>query len=253
MEQIVQQGPWLFDNLPLVWSKISVGKDPYTMPLDTIECWLQVYNLPFGFMTESMGILLGNHAGKLEKYDYENNYGSWRRYMWLRVAMKVQEPLVKCFEFVLEDGQSVIVKFRYEKPGNFCYVCRLIGHTESSCSKRFDRGFMEGDQNWGPYLRADYMGPVGDEMVNPWLHDNRRRGRQGGRARSPYANLNDIHRVFGRVKIGRDTTTRQFMFYKHAGPLYSSDEWILVNIASIHNIPDATQQAQTNARMSQTV
>lgn len=52
------------------------------------------------------------------------------------------------------------------------------------------------------------MGPVGDELMNPWLHDNRRRGRQGGMARSPYAVLNDIHRVFRRVKIGRDATTR---------------------------------------------
>lgn len=37
MEQNVQQGPWMFDNFPLIWSKVPVGKDPYTMPLDTIE------------------------------------------------------------------------------------------------------------------------------------------------------------------------------------------------------------------------
>lgn len=104
---------------------------------------VQVHNLPFGFMTESMGILLGNHVGKLEKYDFENNYGNWRRYMRLRVAMKVQEPLVKCFQFILEDRQPITVNFRYEKPGNLCYVCGLIGHTEAACSKRFERGFVE--------------------------------------------------------------------------------------------------------------
>lgn len=97
------------------------------------------------------------------------------------------------------------------------------------------------------------MGPVGDELMNPWLHDNRRRGRQGGMARAPFANLNDIHRVFERVKIGRDDTTRQLIFYKHAGPLYSSDEWIVVSTESIHNIPDAAQPVQTNVRMSQAV
>lgn len=129
MERIVQQGPWLFDNFPLMWSKISVGSDPYTMPLDTIECWVQVQNPPFGFMIESMGILLGNHVGRLVKYDYENNYGNWCSYMRLRVAMKVQEPLVKCFEFTLDGGQAITVNFRYEKPGNFCYVCGPIGHT----------------------------------------------------------------------------------------------------------------------------
>jgi len=32
MKQIVQQGPWMFDNFGLIWSKVLVGKDPYTMP-----------------------------------------------------------------------------------------------------------------------------------------------------------------------------------------------------------------------------
>jgi hypothetical protein len=47
------------------------------MPLDRIELWVQVHNLIFRFMTESMGILLENLVGKLEKYDYDNNYGNW--------------------------------------------------------------------------------------------------------------------------------------------------------------------------------
>jgi len=241
MEQIVQQGHWLFDNFPLVWSKIAVGKDPYTMPLDTIELWVQVHNLPFGFMTESMGILLGNHVGNLVKYDHQNNYGNWRRYMRLRVSLPVREPLKKCFDFVLEDGTGIRVNFQYEKPGNFCYVCGLIGHTEVSCEKRFKRGFVEGNQQWGPYLRADYNGLEREDNDNPWLHDGRRRGIQGGRNGTRADEGHNFHRVYGRVKIGRHTDTKELVFYKHIGALYDSDEWIRVNVESIGHIPDVAQ------------
>lgn len=82
------------------------------------------------------------------------------------------------------------------------------------------------------------MGLVGEEPENPWLHDNIRRADKGGREGSLYAHYNNLHRVYEKVKIARDVITRQLVFYKHVGRLYTSDEWIRVNIESINNIPD---------------
>lgn len=241
MEQAVQGGPWLFDNFPLIWRKISFAEDSYTMPLDHIEMWVQVHNLPFGFMTESMGILLGNHVGRLEKYDHENNYGNWRRFMKLRVAIPVNEPLKKSFEFVLTDGAAVTVNFRYEKLGNFCYVCGLLGHTEGYCQKRFEAGFVEGDNQWGPFLKAEFNGLAGRHDENPWLHDGRRRGRQGGRNGARINEGLNFHRVFGRVMIGRNPNTKELVFYKHIGTHYSSNEWVQFNVENVAVTPDAAQ------------
>jgi hypothetical protein len=238
VERVIQQGPWLFDSYPLIWSKVTDVKDPFTMPIDSIELWVQVHNLPFSFMTETMGILLGNHVGKLVKYDYENNYGNWRRYVRLRVSLPVKEPLKKSFEFVLEHGAAVRVNFRYEKPGNFCYECGLIGHTDGSGPKRFEKGFVEGQQQWGPYLRSDYIGPEGGVVENPWLHDGRNRGR---RTWARAAECSNLHRVFGRVRIGRDAVTRGLVFYRHIGALYDSNEWVRFNVESVGQTQDAAQ------------
>ena len=90
------------------------------------------------------------------------------------------------FEFILKDGIAVIMNLCYEKPWNFCYVCGLIGLTKASCSKHFERGYVEGDKKWGPYLRVDYIGPIKEEIDNPM-----RRGRQGGRAGSCNASCNN--------------------------------------------------------------
>ncbi|PNX81822.1 cysteine desulfurase mitochondrial-like [Trifolium pratense] len=65
------------------------------MPMDSIEIWCQVHHLPFGFMSEPMGRLVGNHIGKYVKYDDLNNCGSWRKYMRIPVAININEPLKK--------------------------------------------------------------------------------------------------------------------------------------------------------------
>lgn len=238
MERVIQQGPWLFDSYSLIWSKVSDGKDSFTMHIDSIELWMQVHNLPFDFMTETMGILLGNHVGKLVKYDHDNNYGNWRRYMRLRVSFPAKEPLKNSFEFVLEDGAVIRVNFRHEKPGNFCYECGLIGHANGSCPKRFEKGFVDGQQQWGPYPRSDYVGPEGGMIENPWLHDGRNRGR---RAWARAAECSNVHRVFCRVKIGRDMITRGLVFYRHIGALYDYNEWVRFNVESVSHTPDAAQ------------
>jgi len=55
-------------------------------------------------------------------------------------------------------------------------VCGLISHTDGYCPKSFETSFVEGDKQWGPYLRSDYKGPNGGISENPLLHDSRRRG-----------------------------------------------------------------------------
>ncbi|MCI02793.1 hypothetical protein A2U01_0023827 [Trifolium medium] len=69
MERIYQGGPWLFENHMLILRKVQFGEDPAKMPMDSTEIWCQVHQLPFGFMSEPMGRLVGNHIGKYVKYD----------------------------------------------------------------------------------------------------------------------------------------------------------------------------------------
>lgn len=49
----------------LVISKIKAGEDPINVSLNEMEMWIQVYNLPVGFMAESVGKQLGNFFRKV--------------------------------------------------------------------------------------------------------------------------------------------------------------------------------------------
>lgn len=224
MERVLQTGPWHFDSYPMLLRKLQFGENPLTMPIDTMDIWIQVHNLPFGFMNEPMGSLLGNHVGKLLKYDFNNNFGPWRKYMRLRVAMEVTIPLKQCWEFERDGADPVTVFFKYENIGNFCYICGLLGHTDGFCPKRFEKGFIEGTRKWGPSLKAEVQGVQGGVATNPWLR-NQGIG-TGGPEAGKRLNCNKFHSRVGRVKIGRNPVTKGLIFAKYIGAQNSSTEWI---------------------------
>ncbi|MCI40930.1 hypothetical protein A2U01_0062163, partial [Trifolium medium] len=99
-------------------------------------------------MNEQIGMLVGSHLGGSIKYDDTNNYSPWRKYMRLRVAINTQEPLKTEWTFDREQGAAVKVIFKYEKLGNFCFVCGILGHTESYCSKKHEPDYAETEKKW---------------------------------------------------------------------------------------------------------
>ncbi|XP_058761828.1 uncharacterized protein LOC131635240 [Vicia villosa] len=69
LERIFQGGPWLFDNFMLVLRKTKFGEEPLALPLNEAEIWVQIHQLPLGFMNENIGVLIGEHIGKFIGYD----------------------------------------------------------------------------------------------------------------------------------------------------------------------------------------
>jgi len=225
MERVLHTGPWHFDSYPMLLRKLQFGENPLTMPIDTMDIWIQAHNLPFGFMAESMGHFLGNHVGKLLKYDFNNNYGTWRKYMRLRVTMNVKEPLKQCFEFEREGADPVTVVFKYENLGNFCYICGLLGHTDAFFPTRFEAGFTEGPKKWGPSLKAEFQGPQeGGVFTNPWLRRQETGAQRQKGGERPVCSK--FHSRVGKVKIGRNPVTKELIFAKYIGAQNNSNEWI---------------------------
>jgi len=70
-------------------------------------------------------------------FDEENNYGSWRRFMRVRVEIDVEEPLQQDLVIEREEVENIKIVFKYEKLGKFCFVCGAIGHTENFCSDKY--------------------------------------------------------------------------------------------------------------------
>lgn len=105
LKWVMNGGPWSFDNAMLVISEIPKGVEPSSVPLWFIKIWIQIYDLPTGYMSESVGKQLGNFFGEFLEYDHKNNTSIWRECMRLRIQLDVRKPLRRRKKIVRTNGQ----------------------------------------------------------------------------------------------------------------------------------------------------
>lgn len=147
-------GPWSFDNAMLVLNKIEKGENPLKVPLVEVHFWLQIYDLPPGYMFEAVGKQLGNFFGSFLEYDPKNNASLWREYMRIKVKIDIRKPLKRKKKITRRNGNDFIVHCKYERLGDLCFKCGMITHTERFCQKKFTANASSLTNEWGAWLRA---------------------------------------------------------------------------------------------------
>jgi 14-3-3 protein epsilon len=155
MEAVLQGGPWSFNNQMLIIERVQLGVQIDNIPLNHVDFWVQVHNLPTGLMAERVGKTLANYIGSFVEYDKNNKGSFWREYMRLKVRVDVRQPLKKESRVKNQGGEWCTVKFKYEKLGVFCFVCGIVGHGENKCSVRFSMAVDDGTRSWSKELRAE--------------------------------------------------------------------------------------------------
>jgi 14-3-3 protein epsilon len=155
VQHVLKQGPWSFDNHTLVLNVLPDDVEPHDVPLVKVPFWIQIHNLPSGYMSLKVGEKVGNYIGEFLEYDEKNDNFSWRKHMRIRVLVDIRLPLKKSKSIKKPGGESKIVNFKYERLGTFCYVCGLLGHSENRCPKLFDMATNDVVRGWSPELRAD--------------------------------------------------------------------------------------------------
>ncbi|XP_057803674.1 uncharacterized protein At4g02000-like [Salvia miltiorrhiza] len=168
LQRVFEGGPWAFGNFPLILHKLKRGEFPLSVPLDYLPFWVQVHDLPAGFLTEGVGRLLGNFIGKFLEYDSTNSSGVWRQYMRIRVGIRVDDPLKRFKKLKHKDGSSFTVKFKYERLNVFCFMCGRLGHSESYCELMFNQATKDSPREWGVHLKAAdrrTTGLAGDKWI----------------------------------------------------------------------------------------
>jgi 14-3-3 protein epsilon len=155
VQHILKQGPWSFDNHTLVLNSLADGVDPRDVPLINVPFWVQVHNLPAGYMSQRVGKAIGDYIGDFLEYDEKNDTSPWRKFMRIRVLVDIRTPLKRNKKIKKEGAESKLVNFKYERLGTFCYVCGMLGHSETKCPVLFEMAASDVKRNWSPDLRAE--------------------------------------------------------------------------------------------------
>ncbi|XP_058775429.1 uncharacterized protein At4g02000-like [Vicia villosa] len=155
MEAVINGGPWSFDSHLLILEQVRLGVQIENIPLFHVDFWIQVHNLPAGFMLEKVGKTMASYIGTFVEYDKNNNTSFWRQYMRIRVKVDVRQPLKQTTRVRNKGGEWCVVNFKYEKLSTFCFVCGILGHSEQRCEVRFAMAEDTGVRGWSNEIRAD--------------------------------------------------------------------------------------------------
>lgn len=168
LDWVQKGGPWSFDNAIPVFNSINMGEDPLKVPLNEVSFWIQIHDLPTGYMSESVGRQLGNFFGMFLEYDPKNNTGIWRECMRIRIKVDIRKPLKRKKKIVRKNASEFIVSCKYERLGDFYFRCGMLSHTERFCQKKFQQS-SEMEKEWGGWLRAQPRRVAGKSK---WLRED---------------------------------------------------------------------------------
>ncbi|KAH9679913.1 CCHC-type domain-containing protein [Citrus sinensis] len=154
INRVLETGPWTFDQHILLVKRLEEDEQPQNIPLFTTSFWIQIYNLPIGFMSEKILKDIGNYIGVFLASDENNLMGVWRNYMRIRVSMDVRKPLKRRMKLKKAGGDWIWVDFKYERLNIFCFTCGLLGHTAQQCPKLYESPKSEIVPVYGHWLKA---------------------------------------------------------------------------------------------------
>ena len=171
LKRVLVGGPWPYDNHLLILHWIQPGEGLNQIPLNSIDIWVQIFYLPSGYMSESVGKQLGNYIGFFLAYDSSNNVGGIKDYMRLCVSMDVRPLLKRGKRIRKPKGEWFFVSFKYERLSLFCFICGCLGHLDQFCPKLFTVLEEEITRDWGVWLKVPvpHITRLG---FNPWLRTN---------------------------------------------------------------------------------
>jgi hypothetical protein len=147
----MKNGPWQFDFNLLLLKDYDGSIHPSDMVFDSMDIWIMVQDLPMDMMNRVYGQLIGNWVGCFISVEVDEDGMAWGKDLRIRVAVRVDQPLVRGVPLKDSDGDSKSRWFdiKYECIPHFYFDCGCLVHSTSGYSA--ERGDTK---QWGEWLCA---------------------------------------------------------------------------------------------------
>ncbi|XP_019158922.1 PREDICTED: uncharacterized protein LOC109155737 [Ipomoea nil] len=156
MKRVLEEGLWAFENATLICQALNADEHPTQVVLNTVNLWVQVFDLPIGYRTERVGDFMGVYL----RIDDRNFERPWATFYRVRVRHDVAKPLKRRMKMILRDGTWAWINFKYERLHMFCYFCGKMGHTDKFCLDARRSSLKPEQFLYGPAMKAGGLGPA---------------------------------------------------------------------------------------------
>ncbi|KAJ8755052.1 hypothetical protein K2173_016557 [Erythroxylum novogranatense] len=128
MDRVMRDGPWNYQQTPILLHRLQPHENPRQVELISLELWVQIHNIPHGFMSERLAVDAGNYIGKHVESDPRNFSTIWKEFLRIRVQVDVRKPLKRKLFVKRSSGEKVCLDFKYERLNTFCYFCERFAY-----------------------------------------------------------------------------------------------------------------------------
>ncbi|KAK7828141.1 uncharacterized protein LOC112024263 [Quercus suber] len=93
LKWVIQNGPWSFENHPLVLRRWERGMTAGMVMFNSIPLWVQVWGLPFDLISEEATRDIGEGLGIVVEVDNKAFSSEQARFVRVRVKIPLDKPL----------------------------------------------------------------------------------------------------------------------------------------------------------------
>lgn len=152
-------GPRHFDQNLLALESFVGKLSPAEYKFSVLNIWMHIVDPPLMMMTLECATQIGNLVGTFIEWDRGVSKIVWGRRMRIRVAINLNQFLMRGTKVLLGEGEERWIEFKHEKLPFFCYFCGVIGHRYIDCSKRGVED-AEHDVEELPYPKSLLAAPI---------------------------------------------------------------------------------------------
>lgn len=132
LEEVLEKGVHTFNEWTLAIDRWM--EKPPADYLQFIPIWVQIKNLPVNYYTKEAITELGEKIlGEVMMVAFDPDKPQLNDYVRVRIRFDVSKPLRKTKIINLPEGDSVELRFNYERIQKRCYECQRLNHERDLC------------------------------------------------------------------------------------------------------------------------
>lgn len=131
LEEVLQKGVHCYNQWALVMER-WVAKPPPDY-LQYVEVWVQLRNMPINHTTAATIARLGEFAGQVVEVAFDPDRTRNKEYERVKIKLDVARPLRRTKLLNLPGGESILVKYDYERLQRRCFTCQSLTHDQIKC------------------------------------------------------------------------------------------------------------------------